>query len=334
MDVLGLTFEQVRSACRPPNHQVKRLREAYRGLLTGQTGADGFGLSASVLPIVRSLVDGDLIKFVQRTADDWEIESVCVPMQRYGRSWKTLCLSSQIGCARGCVFCETGQLGLRRNLTPGEIVGQVVATRIQLGQEIRNVVFMGMGEPFDNFDNVTQAIRVLTDRSGLSMSFERVSVSTVGRIEGIRKLAALGWRRINLAVSLNAPNDEIRRRIMPIARTEPMRDLRDALLAYPLRTCQFFMIEYVLIPGVNDAPEHAAQLGEFLRPVKCVVNVIPYNPRRDSPWPAPTEESIVAFMTALKAAGLHVKRRLTKGRDHMAACGQLGNRELFGIVNP
>ena len=328
MDILGLTFAEVRSALAPRVHEVKKLREEYRGLLTGQIAANGYGLRADVLPVARSIVDGDLIKFVQQTPDGWEIESVCVPMQRYGQSWKTLCVSSQVGCARGCVFCETGQLGLRRNLTPAEIVGQVVAARTQLGQVIRNVVFMGMGEPFDNFDNVTQAVRVLTDRSGLSMSCERVSISTVGRTDGIRRLAALGWRRINLAVSLNAPNDDIRRQIMPIARSESMADLREALLAYPLRKCQFFMIEYVLIPGVNDAPEHARELGDFLRPVKCVVNVIPYNPRRDSPWPAPSEESVVRFIAALKDAGLHVKRRLTKGRDQMAACGQLGNREM------
>ena len=326
-----MTFGEVRSVLQPRAHEVKKLREEYRGLLAGPGGANGYGLSAEVLPVVRSIDDGDLIKFVQQTLDGWEIESVCVPMSRYGRSWKTLCVSSQIGCARGCAYCETGQLGFRRNLTPAEIVGQVVAARIQLDQKIRNVVFMGMGEPFDNFDNVIQAIRVLTDRSGLSMAFERVSISTVGRVDGIRRLAELGWRRINLAISLNAPNDEIRQQIMPIAEKVPMADLRDALLAYPLRNCQFFMIEYVLIPGVNDAPEHAVQLGEYLRPVKSVVNVIPYNPRRDSPWPAPSEESVVRFIDQLKNAGLHVKRRLTKGRDHMAACGQLGNREAFDI---
>ncbi|HSW45620.1 MAG TPA: 23S rRNA (adenine(2503)-C(2))-methyltransferase RlmN [Phycisphaerae bacterium] len=333
MDVLGLTFAEVRSAIRPRDHQVKRLREEYRGLLAGQGAANGFGLRVEVLPIVRSIVDGDLIKFAQRTADGWEIESVCVPMRQRGQSWKTLCVSSQIGCARGCEFCETARLGFRRNLTPAEIVGQVVAARTQLGQAIRNAVFMGMGEPFDNFDSVIQAVRVLTDRSGLSMSFERVSISTVGRTDGIRRLAELGWRRINLAVSLNAPGDEIRRQIMPIARSESMEKLREAMLAYPLRKCQFFMIEYVLIPGLNDAPEHARQLAEYLRPVKCVVNVIPYNPRRDSPWPAPAEESVVRFMGDLKAAGLYAKRRLTKGRDHMAACGQLGNREAFAAGN-
>ncbi len=193
---------------------------------------------------------------------------------------------------------------------------------------VRNVVFMGMGEPLDNYDHVLQAIRVLMDPNGLSFATERVTISTVGRVAGIRKLAALGWRRLNLAVSLNAPNDEIRSRLMPYNRLEPMATLRAALLEYPLRKCQFFMMEYVLIPGVNDARAHAFEVAEYLRPLKCMLNVIPYNPRQDSPWPAPTEESVTQFMTWLTEAGQGCKRRITKGRDHMAACGQLGNRAL------
>jgi 23S rRNA (adenine2503-C2)-methyltransferase len=136
------------------------------------------------------------------------------------------------------------------------------------------------------------------------------------------------WRRLNLAVSLNAPNDEIRSRIMPINRIEPMDGLREAMMAYPLRKCQYIMIEYVLIPGVNDTREHALELAEYLRPVKCVINVIPHNPRQDSPWPAPSEEAVVDFMIWLREAGHICKRRLTKGRDQMAACGQLGNSNL------
>ncbi len=338
VDVLGLTFKEVLERRRPLPQHVRTLRAEYRGLLTCQPvetidcpdhSLPPFeAIGADLLPVVRHIQDGDLTKFIQRTHDGLEIESVMVPMQRYGREWKTLCVSSQIGCARGCLFCETGQLGFLRNLTAGEIVGQVVAARREFGVRVRNVVFMGMGEPFDNFDSVIQAVRVLLDRSGLSFAAERIAISTVGRTEGIRKLASLGWRRINLAISLNAPNDEIRHQIMPVNRLEPMAALREALLAYPLRKCQFFMIEYVLIPGVNDRQEDARELVEYLRPVKSVVNVIPYNPRRDSPWPAPTEESVVRFLGWLQGAGQVCKRRLTKGREHMAACGQLGNRAL------
>jgi 23S rRNA (adenine2503-C2)-methyltransferase len=291
-------------------------------------GDDEGGVRANVLPVIRFHREGDLTKFIQRTEDGLEIESVVVPMRRGSRQWTTLCVSCQIGCAKGCAFCETARLGLLRNLSAGEIVGQVVAARRRFGESVRNVVFMGMGEPFDNFDSVIQAIRVMTDPSGMSFSKERITISTAGRIDGIRKLAGLGWRRINLAVSLNAPNDEVRARIMPLARKESMEALRDALQAYPLRTCQFFMIEYVLIPGVNDAREHALELVAYLRPLKAVVNVIPYNPRVDSPWEAPSEDSVIHFIQWLQDAGQVCKRRLTKGREHMAACGQLGNREI------
>jgi 23S rRNA (adenine2503-C2)-methyltransferase len=326
LDVLGLTFDELCAATRTRPHQVRALREEYRRLTGGLAGEGE--LRAEPLPVVRRVEDGDVTKFIQRTADGLEIESVVVPMQRRGQAWKTMCVSSQIGCARGCAFCETAQLGLLRNLSTAEIVGQVVAAR-RLGEPIRNVVFMGMGEPFDNFDAVVKAVRVLTDANGLPVKWDRITLSTVGRIEGVRKLAALRWRRVNLAISLNAPNDEIRSRIMPVNRLEPMGKLREAILAYPRRRCQFFMIEYVLIPGLNDAHEHALELAEYLRPVNSVVNLIPYNPRYESPWPAPEEESILRFMAWLKEAGQNCKRRLTKGRDQMAACGQLGNRALI-----
>jgi len=334
MDVLGLTFRELCERLAPRRHEIRDLRGVYRRLCLGEAESllhGGVVLTAETWPVVRSVREEELTKFVQRDPAGLEIESVMVPMSRRGRCWTTLCVSSQIGCARGCRFCATARMGHVRDLTAAEMVGQVTAARRQFGAQVRNVVFMGMGEPFDNFDGVIQAVRVLTDRAGLSMAAERISISTVGRTEGIRRLAELGWRRINLAVSLNASNDDIRSRIMPVNRLEPMGRLREALLAYPLRRCQFFMIEYVLIPGVNDAPGHAAELAGFLRPLKSVVNVIPYNPVPGVDWPAPTEEQIAAFIGALKACGLVVKRRLTKGRGQMAACGQLGNPALRAL---
>ncbi len=334
MDVLGLTFGELCERLSPRRHEIRGLRSVYRRLCLGEAESLLYGgvlLTAQTWPVVRSVREEELTKFVQRDPSGLEIESVMVPMSRRGRCWTTLCVSSQIGCARGCRFCATARMGHLRDLTAAEMVGQVTAARRQFGVQVRNVVFMGMGEPFDNFDGLMQAVRVLTDRSGLSMAAERISISTVGRTEGIRRLADLGWRRINLAVSLNAPNDDIRSRIMPVNRLEPMARLREALLAYPLRRCQFFMIEYVLIPGVNDAPGHAAELAGYLRPLKSVVNVIPYNPVPGADWPAPTEEQITAFIAALKACGLVVKRRLTKGRGQMAACGQLGNAALRAL---
>ena len=347
MNVLDLTFEDVRQRLQPSQNDLKPLRAAYRRLLDpdGRRGANvraarrpatalAEQLQLDVLPVVRSARDGELTKFIQRTHDGLETESVLVPMSRRGGQWYTLCVSSKVGCARGCVFCETAQMGLLRNLTASEIVGQVVAAEREFGVGVRNVVLMGMGEPLDNYDNVIQALRVMQDRAGLSFAGERLTISTVGRCAGIRKLAQLGWRRLNLAVSLNAPNDEIRARLMPINRREPLADLRAALLAYPLRKCQFFMMEYVLIPGVNDARAHAYEVAEYLRPLKSVLNVIPYNPRQDSPWPAPTEQQVVQFIGWVVETGQPVKRRLTKGRDQMAACGQLGNRGLARQAQP
>ena len=338
LDALALTFDEIIAAVQPRPHELKPLRNAYRARLLGQPvpppdtayGKRNFEdvLSADILPVVNRIDDGELVKFVQRTHDGLDTESVVVPMQRTRGIWRTLCISSQVGCARGCEFCETAQLGLVRSLTTSEIVGQVAAAQRDFDGTIRNIVFMGMGEPLDNYDHVLQAMRVFTDRHGLSFAQERITVSTVGRTDGIRKLAALGWRRLNLAVSLNAPNDEIRSRIMPTNRAEPMAKLRDALLAYPLRKCQFFMIEYVLIPGVNDAREHAHEVAEYLRPLKSMLNLIPYNPRRESPWRAPTRDEVQQFLKWVEEAGQGVKLRITKGRDQMAACGQLGNRAL------
>ncbi len=333
MDVLGLTFEEVAAAAAPRLKDLRPLRAAYRMVLRGETAEAavaeaGVTLAVKAHPVVRHVRDGDLVKFVQRTADGLEIESVVVPMRRKTRVWTSLCVSSQIGCARGCAFCETARMGLLRQLSAAEIVGQVVAARRELGADVRNVVFMGMGEPLDNLDAVIQAVRVLSDRSGISIGKPQITISTVGRTEGIRRLAALGWRRLNLAVSLNAPNDEIRSRIMPINRLEPMDVLREALLEYPLRSCQFFMIEYVLIPGVNDSQDNAAELADFLRPVKCCVNVIPFNPASGSAFLAPDEPAVQQFLSWLQQAGQYCKPRLTKGRSQMAACGQLGNAAL------
>jgi len=186
-----------------------------------------------------------------------------------------------------------------------------------------------MGEPMDNLDHVIQAIRVLSDQNGPAIAPARICVSTVGRVDGIVRLAQMarqpGFRKLRLAVSINAPNDDIRSQIMPINRSTPLGALIDAMLMWPTDGRQRILIEYVLIPGVNDAPQHAAQLCEYLRPLQCTVNVIPYNPRRDSPWPPPTEDQVGQFVRQLHERGQFVKRRQTLGRTVMAACGQLGN---------
>ena len=261
-----------------------------------------------------------------------ETESVVIPMRTRGGASQTLCVSSQVGCAMGCEFCETAQMGLLRSLDAEEIVQQWWAARHHLGQAVRNIVFMGMGEPLDNPERVLRAIEVLTDNRGPALAMRRITVSTVGRLDGLamlsEKVRTHGWKQLNLAVSVNAPNDEIRDSIMPINRGMPLTELVRMLEAWPLSTGKAICAEYVLIPGVNDANEHADELASRLRNVRCCVNVIPYNPRRDSPWPAPEEADVDRFLARLEANGQFCKRRRTKGRDTMAACGQLGNERI------
>lgn len=297
-------------------------------------------------PPTRQLVDDRTLKFLLSVDEGLETESVVIPMpHRTGRFSRTLCVSSQVGCAMGCTFCETGQMGLMRSLTVREIVQQLHVARFGLthpfpdetrtptgGFDITNIVFMGMGEPMDNLDAVLQAVRILCDMNGPAIGCSRVTISTVGRIEGIRRLGEFiqqhGFRRVGLAISLNAPNDEIRSSIMPINRSEPLAALRQAMTDFPKRPTSALCAEYVLIPGVNDRPEHADEVCQFLRGIRCSLNVIPYNPRRESPWPAPADETVDAFVARAIANGQFTKRRRTKGRTAMAACGQLGNERV------
>lgn len=285
-------------------------------------------LVGGYLPVSRRMVDGDVTKFCQRTAEGFEIESVIIPMGAREKTWRTLCISSQIGCKRGCTFCQTAQMGLLRNLTVEEILGQIRAAREEFSANVRNVVFMGMGEPMDNLDNVIAAVRVMHEDHANQIPRRRVTISTVGKCEGIRRLAALRWRRLNLAVSLNAPNDEIRSKIMPINRVEPMAMLREAIAEYPVRAGGHVLIEYVMIRGLNDTLDHARQLAEYLRGLHTCVNLIPYNPRDDSPFETPDEATVIQFQVELMNAGQLCFRRNTKGTAAMAACGQLGNLDL------
>jgi 23S rRNA (adenine2503-C2)-methyltransferase len=277
--------------------------------------------------------DDTATKFLLRRHDDLETESVILPQRgRADRIRHALCVSSQVGCAMGCEFCETAQMGFIANLSVAEIVAQWMHARWTFGTSIDNIVFMGMGEPMDNLDTVLQAVRVLTDRNGPAVAASRITISTVGRPDGIDALndfcADAGYRRLKLAVSINAPNDEIRRTIMPIARAAPLDQLLAAMKRWTNTARRRVLAEYVIIPDVNDAPEHADELAERLAPIPSTVNVIPYNPRRNSPWPAPDSADVDRFVERLRARGQAVRRRRTLGRDLMAACGQLGNERI------
>jgi 23S rRNA (adenine2503-C2)-methyltransferase len=311
-------------------HVMKAGKTAFHALpafshlpeLAGQVETD---LEFSPGRIVKQVSDGDVVKFVTRLEDGLDIESVIIPMFRR----HTLCVSSQVGCRMGCRFCRTGQMGLLRNLTSAEIVGQVFAARHQLKVDIRNVVFMGMGEPLDNLDNVIQAIRVMTDQRGLDVARRHITVSTVGLNAGIDRLSRLDGAPVNLAVSLNAPTDDIRSRLMPINRSIPMAALKASMLGYPLARKSALFLEYVLIQGINDRQEHARALARYLAPMTVKLNLIPYNPAPGSEWQPPSAEAYERFHAWLVAENVFVRRRGEKGGQIMAACGQLGGKNQF-----
>ncbi len=357
---LGMTLEAYQQRCAEEGVGPGRALEAYKAVF--REGATHSAPAKVTLPEIikrheEPVNEGVTIKFVQRLLnpdhrlshrgiDFDDIESVIIPMLgRSGKKTHTLCVSSQVGCAMGCDFCETAQMGLIRSLSASEIVAQWHAARFIEGIEIDNIVFMGMGEPLDNLDEVFKAIACLTDRYGAGIPMANITISTVGRIDGLKRIKHQvqqeGWKRLGLALSLNASNDEVRSQLMPINNKWNMQELQDILLQLrEVRGGRKIMIEYVLIPGVNNDPTHADELAAWMKPFlkdptrekakghTGLLNVIPYNPRRDSPWPAPTEQQVEAFIDRLYSHGIFVNRRRTKGRDTMAACGQLGTAEI------
>jgi 23S rRNA (adenine2503-C2)-methyltransferase len=238
----------------------------------------------------------------------------------------TICVSSQIGCAVNCQFCLTAKLGLQRNLTAGEIAGQVVAVlerhRVELNKSRINLVFMGMGEPFLNYDNFMAAVRLLVDEVGIAAP--RMTVSTSGVVPGILRFAQEKVRP-KLAISLNAPNDQVREAIMPINRKWSIADVLDAVRTIPFGTREKVTFEYVMLGGVTDQPEHAAEVIRLIRRANlpCMINLIAWNPGPGIAYSSPSVSSVTAFQQQLLAAGIQTYVRRPRGRDIYAACGQL-----------
>jgi len=260
-------------------------------------------------------------KLVFRLADDRRVSAVLMPDD--GRI--TLCLSTQVGCGYACAFCLTGTMGLDRNLTAGEIVGQLLAANALLGEEgrVTHVVFMGMGEPLANYANLVAALKIMTDpKLGLAYSPRRLTVSTVGLVSGIDKLGREDLR-VNLAISLHGANDEVRGRLMPINRSWNLEALMAAVKRYPLASRQRVFFEYVMLEDVNDSAEDARALVRLLRGVKAKVNLIPFNDWEGAPFRRPPLPRILAFQGILLDAGLTTTVRWSKGEDIGAACGQL-----------
>ena len=262
-------------------------------------------------------------KLVLRLADGRTVHAVLMPDD----DRLTLCVSTQVGCGFGCTFCFTGTMGLVRNLTAGEIVGQVFAAREIAGDErLTHVVYMGMGEPLANYAATVKSLRILTDPRGFGFSPRRITVSTVGLVPGIEKLARENLR-VNLAISLHAATDEVRSRLMPVNRGGGLDELLAACRRFPLPVRQRMTFEYVLLDGVNDSLEDARRLARRLSGIRAKVNLIPFNGWSDSGFRRPPLERIEDFQHALLDAGLLATVRWSKGEDVGAACGQLQTAE-------
>ncbi|HKW75343.1 MAG TPA: 23S rRNA (adenine(2503)-C(2))-methyltransferase RlmN [Terriglobales bacterium] len=280
-------------------------------------------------------VDGT-IRYLIKLDDRETVETVWMPEGDGGEAgdgsdagesdWNraTVCVSSQVGCAVNCQFCLTALLGIKRNLSAGEIVGQVTAVlndrRVDLERQRVNIVFMGMGEPFLNYDNFIKAVRLLVEGVGFPES--RMTASTSGIIPGLERFAEEPVRP-KLAISLNAPNDEIRAQVMPINRKWNLETLMHAARQFPLRNRERVTFEYVLLRGVNDAPEHAREVVELVRGVRCKINLIALNPGPGIAFQMPEPHRVEEFQRVLTSAGIPAFVRRPRGRDIYAACGQL-----------
>jgi 23S rRNA (adenine2503-C2)-methyltransferase len=259
-------------------------------------------------------------KFLLRLADGRRIESVFIP----DTPAMTFCISTQVGCAMACAFCLTGRMGLVRNLTAGEIAGQVrvLAEAVDLREKAFNIVLMGMGEPLHNYDETMKALRILADEHGLAVPPRRVTLSTVGLLPALQKLASEPVMP-NLAISLHAPTDIQRGELVPINRKYGVAEIVDACKRFPVRKRSRITFEYVLLSGVNDSAEDARRLATLLAGVKSKVNLIPLNAAAGIPFERPSDEVVDQFARVLADRGVTVSVRKSRGRDIRAACGQL-----------
>ena len=264
---------------------------------------------------------GGTRKWLVGLADGDSVETVLIP----ARDRHTVCVSTQVGCRMGCVFCASAKCGFARGLSAGEIVAQVQLVAAALGKRPDNVVYMGMGEPFDNYDAVLKSVRILNHPDGLNIGARRITLSTSGVVPGIRRLAGEGLQ-VELSVSLHAPNPELRRKLMPVENKYPLDELLAECADYTAKTKRHITFEYTLIKGVNDSPRDAEELAARLRRFPCRVNLIPLSPVEEFAGETPPRESLESFLRILEKRGVEGTLRESKGKGVDAACGQLRRR--------
>ncbi len=340
-DIRSLSKEQLRNFFVANGDQAFRGNQVYEWLWS--KGAHTFEDMSNVAKTTRKMLKDNFVinhikvdtmqrsedgtvKNAVRLHDGLVVESVLIPTN----TRTTACVSSQVGCSLDCNFCATARLKRMRNLEPAEIYDQVIAidreSRLYYNHPLSNIVFMGMGEPLMNYNNVMKAIEMITSNEGLGMSAKRITVSTSGVPKMIRKLAD-DEVKFKLAVSLHSAIEEIRSRIMPFSASFPLIDLREALEYWYKKTKSKISYEYVVWKDINDNKASIDALVKFCKYVPCKVNLIEYNPIDDGEFQQASQESINAYIKALEASGIVVKVRRSRGKDIDAACGQLANKE-------
>jgi 23S rRNA (adenine2503-C2)-methyltransferase len=340
-DIRAVSKEQLRDFFVANGDQAFRGNQVYEWLWS--KGAHSFEDMTNVAKSTRVMLENNFVinhikvdkmqrsedgtvKNAVRLHDGLVVESVLIPTN----TRTTACVSSQVGCSLDCNFCATAQLKRMRNLEPAEIYDQVIAidkeSRLYYNHPLSNIVFMGMGEPLMNYNNVMKAIEMITSNEGLGMSPKRITVSTSGVPKMIKKLAD-DEVKFKLAVSLHSAIDEIRSRIMPFSENFPLTELRESLEYWYRKTKSKISFEYVVWKGINDDKKSIDALVKFCKYVPCKVNLIEYNPIDDGEFQQASEEAINAYIKALEASGIVVKVRRSRGKDIDAACGQLANKE-------
>ena len=336
-DIKGLYRDELAKLCTPAYRADQVLQWVY------EKQADSFAAMTNLPAPLRAQLDAEFEfhavqsvrtrhatdttdKFLFQLRDQALIETVLIPASPalYGEASdrRTVCISSQVGCAYGCKFCASGLDGWKRNLSAGEIVGQFLRVEALAGEKITNIVFMGMGEPMANFDNLLRAIGILNASWGVGLGARHMTVSTSGIVPGIRALGAQPLQ-VRLAVSLHGATDEVREKIMPVNRKYPLAELLAACGDYARLKKQKLTFEYILIKGLNDTPEQARLLAAHARKLGAKINLIPYNTVAGLAWERPDEDRQREFLAVVRRGGADATLRREKGNDIAAACGQL-----------